>query len=145
MAFSPDNTRLISGAAEDQALVWELAAGKLIEVVPAAGLGFAAYGADANTVLVGLADKTIRVETLHFERRLEGNVQRITGLVYSNDGGQVCSARTRNVSSHASRTAASSPGGIRSLRSRRSTASRKRSFSPSCCHTLVMPWTFCAT
>jgi WD40 repeat protein len=93
LAFSPDNTRLVTAGPDNQALVWELTAGKLIEVVPvAAGLTAAAYGPDANTLLVASADKSILAQSVHFERSLEGNAMPISGLAYSNDGGVVYTA-----------------------------------------------------
>ncbi|MGE0607530.1 MAG: c-type cytochrome domain-containing protein [Pirellulales bacterium] len=90
LQFSADGQRLVSGGAEKHALAWETAKGRLIEAIAApAGLAAVAYGADPITVLVASADKSLTVQSLHFERGFEGLAMKITGVAYSNDGGAV--------------------------------------------------------
>lgn len=93
LAFSPDGQRLVGGAAEKHALVWDLTTGKSIERLPVdAGLAFAAYGADAGTLLLGAADKSIAATSIHFERVCASNLQPTVGLAFGNDGGMVFAA-----------------------------------------------------
>jgi WD40 repeat protein len=99
LSFSFDHTRLVSGGADNVAVVWDLAAGQLIEALPlAAGLSTAAYGPAANTVLLAAADKAIALHTLHFDKSLPGNTKKVTGLVYRGDGQVVfCASQDGNV------------------------------------------------
>ncbi len=51
LGFSGDGARLVSGAADGQAVVWEVTDGRLLEIVPVEGLAAATYGAAADRII----------------------------------------------------------------------------------------------
>jgi WD40 repeat protein len=93
VAFSSDNTRLVSSGPDNLAIAWDVASGALLESIPVAkGLSFASFGTTPATLLIGSADKAITLYSLHFERMLPGNAKAITGLAFSPAGDAVYSA-----------------------------------------------------
>jgi WD40 repeat protein len=93
VAFSNDNTRLVSSGPDNLAIAWDVATGAALENVPVAkGLSFARFGSTPAALLIGSADKAITLYSLHFERFLPGNAKGITGLAFSPQGDAVYSS-----------------------------------------------------
>ncbi len=93
LGFSPDNTRLVTGAADDTAIVWNVADGRLLEIFPVEqGLASATFGPDAASVLVGDQQGTIELRSLQFAVALNGIAKRVTATVFSANGQTVFAA-----------------------------------------------------
>jgi WD40 repeat protein len=93
VGFSADGTRVVSAAAGQQAIVWDLARAAAIESLSLdGGATFAQFAANPNEILTGNGNKLVQLITIHFERIMPGHTGRISGLAYSNDGGLIFSA-----------------------------------------------------
>jgi WD40 repeat protein len=81
ISFSLDNLRLAT-ADRNRALAWSVADGRLLQVVPHAGLTSASFGAAADAMIMADAEGTIAVQSLRFSLALPGMTQAVTDLVY---------------------------------------------------------------
>lgn len=86
LAFSVDNTRLVSAAPAD-AMVWRVADGRLLEIaVGAMPFTSAQFGAAADTVLLCDAAGSIRTQSLRFAMSLGDVKMPVTSVAYRADG-----------------------------------------------------------
>ncbi|MFP6669567.1 MAG: WD40 repeat domain-containing protein, partial [Pirellulales bacterium] len=87
LAFSRDGARLISSGADNLGIAWNVADGRLLEVVAVgAGSSAVAYGATGDTIFVASGDGPIEQRTLRFTRAVSGVEKKITALVYNANG-----------------------------------------------------------
>ncbi|MBI5761499.1 MAG: hypothetical protein HZA46_23560 [Planctomycetales bacterium] len=86
--FSADNLRLVTGGADNAAIVWDAATGALLESLPIAkGLAAVSFGTAPTNVIVSSADKSLTLLPLHIERLAAvGHTMAITGLSYNAAG-----------------------------------------------------------
>ncbi len=89
LAFNPDNQRLVSSSADGRSILWEVATGRLLEVLPRANLIAAYFAADPSRVLQ--VDNTAAVveQPLRFLFPLRGIPQAITAAIVHPNGQQV--------------------------------------------------------
>jgi len=93
VGFSADGMRLVSAGAGERAIAWDVARAALIESFSLeGGVTFVQFAANPNEILTGSAGKLVQQLTLHFQRPFIGHTGKISGLVYSNDGGLVLTA-----------------------------------------------------
>ncbi len=87
LAFSQDGARLVSAGADNLGIAWNVADGRLLEMIPVAGgLASAAYGPTADTVFLAGTDGAIQLQTLKFAQALNGIPQKVTALAYHSNG-----------------------------------------------------------
>lgn len=85
VSFAPDGSRLVTADA-GQAIVWDTASGRLLEVLPIdQQISTAVYGPTAGEVILGYGDQTIALHTLRFRISLGDMAQPITRLRYHTD------------------------------------------------------------
>lgn len=84
LAFSLDGTRVVSSTATD-ATAWDTASGRLLEIVPIAGLASAVYVTDVNT-LVTLTAEQIERRPLRFVQAMVGLTMPVTSLAFHPNG-----------------------------------------------------------
>ncbi|MDB5335704.1 MAG: domain, G-beta repeat [Planctomycetaceae bacterium] len=91
VAFSAENTRLVSTGADNVAVVWDVATGELLEKMPiAAGVAFAQFAGNLpNSLVIGQNDKAIVAVTTHIERTLAGHMKAITDTLFNKGGDAV--------------------------------------------------------
>lgn len=92
LAFSADNTRLVSADAAD-AFVWRTNDGRLLEIVSQeAPWSVAAYGPGADTLLLGDTTGGQQLREMRFSTALGDMKQSVTSLAYRADGQAVFSS-----------------------------------------------------
>ena len=107
LAFSLDNKRLVSGMADHQAMVWDMADGRLLEVIPVAKIAKAsepvdpkaapvtpkavpeattltavAFGAQPDRVTLADSAGSVAIQPLRFTGALRGMAKPITAVVF---------------------------------------------------------------
>ena len=86
LAFAADGIHLLTGDAT-QAMVWNAADGRLLEIIPvAAGLTSATYGPTVSGIVIARTDKGLAHHSLHFERALGNHTQSVSAAIYLADG-----------------------------------------------------------
>ncbi len=87
LSYSADNARLVSAGADKLAIAWRVADGRLLEILPSdKELSFAICGPTADTMVVGDAAGTVRVDNWSFALSLEGIAAKVTALAYHSGG-----------------------------------------------------------
>lgn len=93
LAFSADNSRIVSGGADKTAIVWNVADGRLLEIFPVeAGLSSVAYGSDKATVVIGDRTGAIDEKKLRFSVALNGIQKTVTVVAFNANGQTVYAA-----------------------------------------------------
>ena len=82
--FSADGTRLVSTTASE-AITWDAASGRLLEIVPVDGLAAAAYVTNVNT-LVTITPQQIGRQMLRFAQAMVGLTEAVTSLSFHPNG-----------------------------------------------------------
>ncbi|MEQ8785054.1 MAG: c-type cytochrome domain-containing protein [Pirellulaceae bacterium] len=82
LAFNVDSTRLVSAATSREAIVWDLADGRLLEIVPGEQLTCVAYGADPQRIITCDDLGGVWLSPLRFAGALRGMTQPVTSIVY---------------------------------------------------------------
>jgi len=89
LAFSADAARLVS-AGEQQAIVWRVADGRLLEMLTVeAGLATAAYGPTAETILLADRQGGLSLHSLRYVRALGDLTERVTDAIFHSGGGML--------------------------------------------------------
>jgi WD40 repeat protein len=100
LAFSLDNKRLVSGMADHQAMVWDMADGRLLEIIPVAEIAqtsepvdpkavpvattltAVAFGAQPDRITLANSAGIVAIQPLRFAGALRGMVKPITSVVF---------------------------------------------------------------
>lgn len=100
LAFSLDNKRLVSGMADNHAMVWDIADGRLLEVIPVAEIAktsepvdpkvapaattltAVAYGAQPDRITLADSAGSVAIQPLRFAGALRGMLKPITSVVF---------------------------------------------------------------
>src|SRR5262249_13311452 len=93
LSFNGDKTRIVTGAADNQSRVWDMATGKELQFFSAAGpaRGVAFHSAN-RTIMAGSADKTPMVRPAAGVRVVAASAQPIRGLAFAPSGSHILTA-----------------------------------------------------
>jgi len=82
LAFSLDGARLASASPGQEAIVWDLSDGRLLEIFPNERLASVAYGADAQQIITGDKLGGVSLLPLRFAGAMRGMTEPVTAVVY---------------------------------------------------------------
>ena len=82
LSFSPDGTRIATGAADKQTRIWDAAAGNELQFFAQDDAVAAVIYAPANNLVISAAGKTTRLDTASILRAIKADAGPVHGLGY---------------------------------------------------------------